>query len=170
MTAVHGTVVIAEHFQDVCDVSFGNHQQPFVAHGACARNRGLNEVTEAVQLMAVSEIAPGFPEGFAELVGRVKVTVAALGFTQQVSRIRIELAELGLIGMSELPCHGFQSLEEIGIRKPWALERPRVGTSKPSDISQVARLLQHPNAVKNRHRTVARREISMESGLEPHTV
>jgi hypothetical protein len=93
----------------------GHGEQAAVAGAAAERDRGLDQVTGTVHL-----VAPGQPcvlRLAADLEVGVQVTVRALGLREQRGDLGGEGRELGPPAMGQLPADRLQGLVDVGVHK-----------------------------------------------------
>src|SRR5450759_4648447 len=90
---------------DVVGEATGDVQQTLVAQGALKRDRGLDQVTGAIQLVPVVQVLPARGR-FDSLVVAVEVTIRALRSGDQGDRPVGQALQAGILLVTQFPGDG----------------------------------------------------------------
>jgi hypothetical protein len=134
----------------------GHVEEVVAAHPARDGDGALDQVTEAVELMALHEIQPP-ALGLHALDPGVQVAVGVLDVTEQRHGLIDERAPPGFAGAPGLPADRLEHLVDVGVGEPVALERLGRRLAQAPEVREIARRLELADRVADRRRAVERR-------------
>ena len=140
-------------------------QQSVPAGRAIVRDRGLEQVAGAVELVVVAQIGPA-PVGADDLVERIQVPVGSLGTREQVDHLVDVAADGRVVLLGEHVRRGLQPLVEVGVGEPQAPVRARDAPGGDRDVVEHTAVDQLAVPVRQRlvpvHGTGARPEAVLD--------
>jgi hypothetical protein len=153
----------------VIDDPPGDPQQALVPGRAAMGQRGLEEVARAVELVALGEVGPALVR-LGNLVVGVEVAVLALGRRDQLDRLVHRRAE-PVAGLARpLVGRRVEPLVDVRVHEDGAAVAPRGSAGRDPKVLQVARGLEHPQAVRERRLAIDRLSPRPEAALDGHRV
>ena len=140
-----------------------DREQLVAGAGAVDGHGRLDEVPEAVELVALDEAVPAALA--AALDPRVQVAVVLLRAAQQVDGRLGERGPAGVAGAPGLPADGLEHLVDVRVGEPVAAERAVGVPDEPAEVVQVPRRLEVLDAVVERRLAVEALPVAEQGAL-----
>jgi hypothetical protein len=131
----------------------GDVEQVVAPGPASERDRGLDQVPGAVQLVALVEVLPALL-GVHSLDPGVEVAVLVLGLAEQRDGVVDPPAPAAVAGAVRLPPDGLEHLVDVGVGEPQAAELAGPRIAEAAKVVEVAARLQPLDAVIDRRGAV----------------